>query len=60
MGWGSGVAVSCSVGHRHGSDPDLLWQWCRLAAVAQIGPLAWELPYAEGTALKKAKENKKA
>ena len=52
--------MSCSVGHRHGSDPDLLWQWCRLAAVAQIGPLAWELPYAEGTALKKAKENKKA
>ena len=22
---GSGVAVSCGVGHRHGSDPWLLW-----------------------------------
>ena len=23
-------------GHRHGSDPTLLWLWCRLAAVAPI------------------------
>ena len=30
----------------------LLWLWCRPAAVAPIGPLAWELPYAEGVALK--------
>ena len=27
-------------------DPALLWLWCRLAAEAPIGPLAWELPYA--------------
>ena len=33
---GSGVAVSCGVGHRHGSDPWLLWLWCRLAAAALI------------------------
>ena len=33
-------------------DPALLWLWCRLAAAALIGPLAWELPYAEGAALK--------
>ena len=39
-----GVAVSC-VGYRHGSDPALLWLWCRLATVAPILPLAWELPY---------------
>ena len=26
--------------------------WCRLAAEAPIGPLAWEPPYAVGTALK--------
>ena len=26
--------------------------WCRLAAAAQIRPLAWELPYALGAAIK--------
>ena len=31
----------------------LLWLWCRLAAVAPTGPLAWEPPYVMGTALKK-------
>ena len=36
MGQGSGVAVSCAVGCRHGSDPTWLWLWCRLAAVAPI------------------------
>ena len=36
----------------------LLWLWCRLAAVALIGPLAWELPYAAGVALKKKKAQK--
>ena len=35
-GLGSGAAVSCSVGHRRGSDPALLWLGCRLAAVALI------------------------
>ena len=34
-------------------DPSLLWLWCRLAATALIGPLAWEPPYAMGVALKK-------
>ena len=51
----SGVAVSCGVGCRCGSDPELLWLWCRLAAVALIQPLAWEPPYATGAALEKAK-----
>ena len=52
MGKGSGVAVTCVVGQRRGSDPVLLWLWCRQAATALIRPLAWELLYAEGTALK--------
>ena len=34
------------------------WQWCRLAAATLITPLAWELPYAAGTALKSRKEKK--
>ena len=33
-------------------DLALLWLWCRPAAVAPIGPLAWEPPYATGAALK--------
>ena len=52
--------MSCGVGCRCGSDPELLWLWCRLAATAPVGPLAWELPYAMGSALKKKKtKNKK-
>ena len=50
-----GIAVSCGVGHRRGSDPVLLWFWRRLAATALIKPLAWEPPYAAGAALEKAK-----
>jgi len=42
--------VSCGVGCRCGSDPALLWLWCRLVATAPIGPLAWESPYAAGAA----------
>ena len=38
-------------------DPALLWLWCRLAAVALIGPLAWEPPNATGEALKSKQEN---
>ena len=59
MGQGSGIAVSYGVGHRHGSDPVLLWLWCRLAATALIGPLVWEPPYATGVALKEKKRQKK-
>ena len=29
-----GVALSCGVGCRCGSDPVLLWLWCRTAAAA--------------------------
>ena len=55
----AGIAMSCGVGHRHGLDPPLLWLWCRLAAAAQIQPLAWEPPYAASAALKTAKKKKK-
>ena len=58
MGQGSGVAVSCGVGHRRGSDPALLWLWRRLAATAPIRPLAWEPPYAAGVAQEMAKRQK--
>ena len=47
---------AAGVGQRCGSDPVLLW--CRLAAAAPILPLAWELPYIAGVALKR-KEKKK-
>ena len=30
-GKGSGVALSCGVSCKHGSDPALLWLCCRLA-----------------------------
>ena len=53
VGLGSSVALSCGVCHIWSSDPTLLWLWCRLAAAAVIWPLAWELPYAVGAALKK-------
>ena len=55
---GSGIAMSCGVGCRHGSDPMLLWLWRRLVATAPIRPLAWEPPYAAGAALGKAKRQK--
>ena len=48
--------MSYDVGHRHGSDPTLLWLWGGLAAEAPIPPLAWELPYALGAALKSKKK----
>ena len=44
--------MSYGIGCRRGLDPELLWLWCRLAATAPIRPLAWEPPYASGTALK--------
>ena len=49
--------MSCGVGHRHGSDP--MWLWHRPAAAAPIQPLAWELLYAAGVALKKTKKKRK-
>ena len=50
--------MSSGVGYRHGSDPELLWLWCRWAAVALIQPLVWQLLYAMDVALKAKKEKK--
>ena len=36
-------------------DP-MLWLWCNPVATALIHPLAWELPYASGVALKRRKK----
>ena len=36
----------------------LLWLWCKPAAAAPIRCLAWELPYAEGVAVKKKRKKK--
>ena len=55
---GSGVAVSCGIGWRCGSDLVLLWLWHRPAASALIQPLAWELPYVSGATLKSKKDQK--
>ena len=46
--------MSCGVGHRRGSDPELLW----LAATVVIQPLPWEPPFAAGVALKRQKKKK--
>ena len=48
--------MSCGVGCRCGSDPTLLWLWHKPVATAPIGPVAWELPYAAGAALKRQKK----
>ena len=51
--------MSCGVGRSHGSDPMMLWLWCRPVAAVPIRPLAWEPPYATNAALKKKQERKK-
>ena len=55
----SGVAMSCGIGRRHGSDLALLWLCSRPAATAPIRTLAWEPPYAVGAALKRQKKKRK-
>ena len=51
--------MSCGVGHGYGSDPELLWPLHTLAAIAPIGALAREPPYAVGAALKRQQKKKK-
>ena len=53
------VAVNCGVGSRHSWDVALLRLWRRPAAVALIGPLAWEPPYVASVALKRKKQTNK-
>ena len=45
--WVRSLAALSGLRIRHCSE-----LWCRPAAAAPIRPLAWELPYATGTALK--------
>ena len=51
--------MSYGVGFRRGSDLALLWLWHRLAAVAPVRPLAWELPFAFCGPKKQKKKKKK-
>ena len=50
--------MSCGVGQRRGLDLVLLWLWSRLAAVAPVGPLAWDLHTLWVGPLKKKKAHK--
>ena len=50
--------MSSAVDLRRGLGPSLLWLWYRPAAAAPMQLLAWELPYAEGVALKSQKKKK--
>ena len=56
--WVKDLAMSCGMGHRHDSDPELLWLWHMPAAAALIPPLAQELSYAAGVAMKSKQTNK--
>ena len=49
------VGLSCGVGRRCSLGLALLWLWRRPVAAVLIWPLAWELPYAAHTALKRQK-----
>ena len=40
-------------------DLVLLWVWNRLLAAAPVQPLAWELPHATGTVLKRERERER-
>ena len=51
--------MSCGVDRRHGLDPELLWLWRRMAAIAPTQPLAWETPHAMGAAQENGKKTKK-
>ena len=51
----SGLRICCCYELWFSLNLVLLWLWCRLLTAALIQPLAWELPYAAGVALKKKK-----
>ena len=50
--------MSCGIGYRRGLCLLLLWLWHRPATVAPVQSLAWELPYAEGVAIKRKRKKK--
>ena len=47
------LAWVAHIGHRYSSDVVLLWLWHRPKAMVPIQPLAQEIPFAVGVALKK-------
>ena len=49
------LSLSCDVSRKHNLYPALLWLGCRPAAAVPMWPLAWEIPYATGVALKSKK-----
>ena len=61
--------MSSGIGLRRGSDPILLWLWCRPVAAAPIRPIAWEIHMSQvqplkaknaaGVALEKTKNKNK-
>ena len=57
----SGLRIQCCcelcVGHSW--DLALLWLWHRLVAATLIQPLAWELPYTAGAALKRKEKSQR-
>ena len=55
----SSMAMSCGVDLGGRCVIKILWLWYRPESVAPIQSLAWELPYAVGTALKKQNLKKK-
>ena len=58
VGWGSGVAESCSVGHRWSSDPGLLWLWCRPQLLLEFNPWPGNFHVPQVAAIKKKKKNR--
>ena len=58
MGIGSASSVTCGVGHRRGSDPELLWPWHRLEATAPTGPLGLGTSICHGRGSKKRERQK--
>ena len=54
-----GLATSFSTGHRCLLDPELLWLWHKPEAAAPIQPLAWELSYATGVAIKRKRKKER-
>ena len=51
--------MSCGVGCRCGSDPELLWLWRRPVAMAPIRLLAWETSTCRRGGLRNSKKTKK-
>ena len=50
------LPLSCGIGCRCSSDPELLWLWQRPVATAPIRLPAWELQYAAGSSPRKGKK----